>query len=75
MELKGKALFNLLRISRQEDPSIRAEPWQVEDLRNLSIEELLSRLKQIKPGIIANPLNRPFYPTSFANCEAFDTTG
>lgn len=47
MQLKGKALFNLLRINWLEDPSMQVEPWQVEDLCDLSIEELFSRLKKL----------------------------
>jgi len=47
MQLKGKALFNLLRIHAQEDPTVQVHPWQVEDLRDLDIEELFSRLKKL----------------------------
>lgn len=50
MELKGKALYNLLRISWLEDPCIEVKPWQVEDYRVLSEDHLFSRLKHL--GII-----------------------
>ena len=48
MELKGKALFNLLRINWLEEKSRDVKLWQVEDLRKLSIEELFSRLKALR---------------------------
>ena len=47
MELKGKALFNLLKISLQEEKPSGVLPWQVEDLKSLSIEELFSRLSKL----------------------------
>jgi hypothetical protein len=47
MQLKGKALFNLLRISWIEDRNSNVMSWQVEDLRDISIEELFSRLKKL----------------------------
>lgn len=46
MELERKALYNLLRMSWLRDPSIDVEPWQVEDYRQLSSQELFSRLDQ-----------------------------
>jgi hypothetical protein len=49
-EIKGKALFNLLRISWIEDRKGDIEPWQIEDLRELGIEDLFSRLKTL--GVI-----------------------
>ena len=47
MELKGKALFNLLKISSQEEKPLEIQPWQVENLKKLAIEELFSRLKKM----------------------------
>lgn len=47
MHLKGKALFNLLRISWLEDRNSEVKKWQVEDLRELDIAELFSRLKKL----------------------------
>ena len=41
-----KALYNLLRINAKEDPSLKVEPWMLEDLRSVSSEELLARLKK-----------------------------
>ena len=45
MELQTKALYNLLRMNYEQDPSIACESWQVEDLRSLPQEELFNRLK------------------------------
>lgn len=42
--LQTKALYNLLRLNVQEDPSIPHERWAVEDLRKSSLEDLFSRL-------------------------------
>lgn len=50
MELRGRALFNLLRISWLEDPKIKVKPWQVEDYRSLPTDKLFSRLKEL--GIV-----------------------
>lgn len=47
METRGRALYNLLRMNWQEDPSLRAEPWQVEDYRAIATEELFFRLSQL----------------------------
>ncbi len=45
MSTKGRALFNLIRASWLEDPSLSVEPWQVEDLRSVPEEQLFERLK------------------------------
>ncbi|MDN3505648.1 MAG: hypothetical protein P0S96_00250 [Simkaniaceae bacterium] len=45
METRGRALFNLIRMNWQEDPSLPAEDWQVEDYHNLSTENLFQRLE------------------------------
>jgi hypothetical protein len=47
MEFKGRSFYNLLRINLKEDPSLRAEPWQVADYRILSVEEILERLQAL----------------------------
>jgi hypothetical protein len=44
MTLQTRALYNLLRLNAAEDPSVNAEPWALEDLRELSSEELFARL-------------------------------
>lgn len=65
MELKGKALFNLLRISWLEDHSVACKPWQIEDLQELPLEELFFRLKKL--GLILN--EKSFYLYA-ENCES-----
>lgn len=44
--LHTKALYNLLRFNVKDDPSTPHEPWAVEDLRILSLEDLFRRLKK-----------------------------
>jgi hypothetical protein len=65
MELKGKALYNLLRISWLEDKSLKVEPWQVEDLREVKTEKLLSDLAHL--GVVLDENSFPFYAES---CES-----
>ncbi len=65
VEIKGKALFNLLRMSWIEEPSKDVKEWQIEDLRNLSIEDLFSRLKKL--GVILNEQSFNLYAE---NCES-----
>lgn len=45
--MERKALYNSLRITFRENPSLRVYPWQVEDYRKLSTEELFSDLEQM----------------------------
>ncbi len=47
MEFQGKALYNLIRFSWLEEPSIAVQPWQVEDLRALPSNTLFLRLKTL----------------------------
>jgi len=47
MKTKGRALYNLIRMNWEEDPSLPAETWQVEDYRSLRSEELFDRLSSI----------------------------
>lgn len=46
MDIQRRALFNSLRINWQVDPSIKVQPWQVEDYRSLPIEEIFTRLRR-----------------------------
>ncbi|HEY2810468.1 MAG TPA: hypothetical protein VGJ00_03655 [Rhabdochlamydiaceae bacterium] len=48
MELKGKALYNLLRMSATDRPELEIQEWQVEDLRPLSTKNLFRRLSSLK---------------------------
>src|ERR1700691_81201 len=76
MELKGKALFNLLRMSWIENRNSDVKQWQVEDLRDLSIEDLFSRLKKL--GLILNEESFYLYaencdsPEELADCVWFE---
>jgi hypothetical protein len=45
--MERKALYNSLRITFREDPTLRVYPWQVEDYRKLSTEELFADLQQM----------------------------
>lgn len=75
MEIKGKALFNLLKMSWHEDKNSDVKQWQIEDLRDLSIEELYSRLKEL--GVILNDESFYLYaencdsPEDLADCVWF----
>ncbi len=76
MEFKGKALFNLLKINWLEDRNSNVKSWQIEDLRDLSIEELFSRLKDL--GLILNEQSFYLYaencedPEELADCVWFE---
>ena len=65
MELKGKALFNLLRLNWLDDPNSDVQPWQIEDLRELSIEKLFSRLQDL--GLVLNEESFYLYAE---NCDS-----
>ncbi|HSW87412.1 MAG TPA: hypothetical protein VLG49_07955 [Rhabdochlamydiaceae bacterium] len=47
MQIHEKALYNLLRINKLEDSSVDALPWQVEDYRKLSTDQMFKRLKKL----------------------------
>ncbi|MES2344545.1 MAG: hypothetical protein V4494_01210 [Chlamydiota bacterium] len=46
--MQVKALYNLLRYNWLSDSSLEVQPWQIEDLRKVSIEELLIRLEKLE---------------------------
>jgi hypothetical protein len=52
LNLQTKALYNLFRLNWIGDPSIPCEPWQVEDLRNVSLDQLFQRLT--KMGVVVS---------------------
>ena len=58
MNLQAKALYNLLRYNHAQDPSIRCESWQIEDLRSLPHETLFERLRKAGISLNADSLNR-----------------
>ena len=47
MQLERRALYNLLRMTWLNDPSTETEPWQVEDYRSLSGEEIFQRVENL----------------------------
>ena len=47
METRGRALYNSIRMSWIEDPSLPVEMWQVEDYRMLETEVLFQRLSAL----------------------------
>lgn len=46
--LQTRALYNLLRLNAAEDPSLRADPWALENFREIPLEELFNRLQKAK---------------------------
>ncbi len=67
MELKGKALFNLLRMSWIDDRNPHVKQWQIEDLQNVSIEELFSNLKSL--GVILDEQSFNLYAENCSSPE------
>lgn len=47
MQIERRALYNSLRLNWLQDPTIPVETWQVQDYRDLSLEELFEGLKQL----------------------------
>lgn len=47
METRGRALYNLILMNWQEDPSLEVEPWQIEDYRAFSTKEIFKKLKTL----------------------------
>jgi hypothetical protein len=46
LPIERKALYNLIRMQWVQDPDPRIEPWQIENLRDLSPDEIFRRLKE-----------------------------
>lgn len=44
MNTERRALYNSLRISWKQDSSLNVEPWQVEDYRALTLDQIFNRL-------------------------------
>jgi len=42
--IQTKALYNLLRLNAKEDPTLKADPWALEDFRKLSVAAIFRRL-------------------------------
>ena len=67
MRFKGKALNNLLKLSRAEDPQTEVQPWQVASYRELPIEDLFARLSAL--GICLNEKSYLVYSESSESPE------
>ncbi len=52
--IQTKALYNLLRLNAKEDPSIKVDPWVLEDFRLLPIEAIFSRLSSLNVHLDRN---------------------
>lgn len=46
MDIERRALFTSLRINWLEDRTVKVQPWQVEDYRALSLEDIFARLRK-----------------------------
>ncbi|MBU6383196.1 MAG: hypothetical protein KGR16_02630 [Verrucomicrobia bacterium] len=44
--LQTRAIYNLFRLNAAEGAAVQSEPWALEDLRGVDLEELFSRLRQ-----------------------------
>lgn len=67
MEIEGRVLYNLLRMNWLQDPTIPAEPWQVENYRTLAPEQLFSRLQ--KENILLDRISFTTLAQDFASPE------
>ncbi len=47
MELRGRALYNLLRANWQENPSLAVEDWQIANLREISTSQIFEQLQDL----------------------------
>jgi len=56
--LQTKALYNILRLTAKDDPSIEAEPWALENLREVPLEALWKKLARLKVPLDAAHLKQ-----------------
>src|SRR5690242_1636689 len=64
MQIERKALYNLLRMNWLQQPDLDVEPWQVDDYRGKSDEELLQQLAMLKL-----PLSLDSFAAYAENCD------
>ncbi len=75
--MRGKAFYNLMKMKWEGDHDFDVQPWQVEDLRALSDEELFNRLGQY--DIILTPESVLLYaekcdgPEELTDCLLLDS--
>lgn len=48
MQIERRALYNLLRMNWQRDPTMPVESWQVADYRSLSVQTLFDNLRDLE---------------------------
>ncbi len=64
MQFQGRAFYNLLTLSYQEDPSIAVEPWQVQNYRELSTSHIFQLLEKLNI-----PLNQENFLLYTETCD------
>lgn len=47
MNFQGRAYYNYMRMNWVEDPTLSAEPWQVEDYRVMALDTLFEKLEDL----------------------------
>lgn len=67
--IEKKALYNALRMNWLIDKSLNVEPWQVDDYRLLSLDEIFKRLEKFH--VILNKTSFVAYADSFDTPEEF----
>ncbi|MGL5263016.1 MAG: hypothetical protein ACRDAI_00315 [Candidatus Rhabdochlamydia sp.] len=67
MQLRGKSLYNLLRVEHSQHPKAEVLPWQIEDLRELTLANLFARLSQL--GIFFDEISFKEQAEQFDNPE------
>lgn len=64
MEIQTKALYNLLCSNCRQDPNIVVKPWQVEEYRDLPLEDLWKRL-----ALLGIELDEKRFELYVENCD------
>lgn len=67
MQLRGKSLYNLLRVKYNNNPKFQVIPWQVEDLRELKLATLFTRLSNL--GVFFDKISFVEQARQFENPE------
>ncbi len=72
MQVKNRALYNLLRSNWLKDSSLDILPWQIENYRSLSLEELFTRLSKL--GLKIDQESFKLYALNCENPEELTAT-
>ena len=67
MQLRGKSFYNLLRVKRNSNPKSRVASWQIEDLRELELATLFTRLSKL--GVFLDEISFVEQAQQFDNPE------